>query len=438
MRLLKTTIALLLPLSLALAACERTPQSTAAQSTNSGDYAVHSWPLPASVGAAEPDLIATADGRVLLSWISSVHGRRNALQFVALGDNGHWQSPPRTIVVGNSLLTDWADTPHIAATADGALWVQWLQKTGDGGYSGDVVLSRSHDGGFNWSPPVRVSSDDGGGAEHGFVALWPQSRDHLGIAWLDGRAAAGHDQAASEPSHATAPESHDAPAKAETGTALRTAVFDSNLARSSEVELDAMTCDCCGTAVAVTANGPVLVYRDRSAEDIRDISAVRFGNGVWTVPEPMSADHWKMPACPVNGPAVAAQGNEVLVGWYTAGDDKPRVQLARSNDAGKSFIAPVAVDQGEAVQGRVAVALDTQQAWVLWVREDANGQSLWLARYAPDLMHTLQRIEVAKLQGRGRGTGFPQLAVHAGAAYLVWTDIIDGVAQLHGAIVAAP
>ena len=50
----------------------------------------------------------------------------------------------------------------------------------------DVLLSRSLDGGFNWSPPVLVNTD-GRQAEHGFVSLWPQSRDSLGVAWLDGR-----------------------------------------------------------------------------------------------------------------------------------------------------------------------------------------------------------------------------------------------------------
>ena len=68
------------------------------------------------------------------------------------------------------LIANGADTPHLAATADGALWVQWLQKLpGSGG--NDVMLSRSADGGFNWSLPVRIN-DATGAAEHGFASLW--------------------------------------------------------------------------------------------------------------------------------------------------------------------------------------------------------------------------------------------------------------------------
>ena len=65
-----------------------------------------------------------------------------------------------------------------------------------------------------------------------------------------------------------------------------------------------------------------------------------------------------------------------------------------------------------------------------------KGQSLQLARYAADLSREWQRGEVARLHGRGRGTGFPQLALRDGAAYVVWTDVVDGKPQLRGATFA--
>ena len=49
--------------------------------------------------------------------------------------------------------------------------------------------------------------------------------------------------------------------------------------------------------------GPVAVYRDRSPEEIRDISVVRLVDGVWTEPAPVHADNWMIEGCPVNGPA---------------------------------------------------------------------------------------------------------------------------------------
>ena len=184
------TLALLV---LASAACHRdaqppTPAVATATATATVDLAkpwsVHDWPLPSTTGSGQPDLAVTPDGRVMLSWISSLPGRRKALQFVAMADNGHWYSAPRTIAVGNSLMANWANVPHIAQTADGALWVQFMQQHGEG-HAGDVALSRSTDGGFNWSAPIAVN-DDGVEAEHGFAALWPATRDSIGVAWLNG------------------------------------------------------------------------------------------------------------------------------------------------------------------------------------------------------------------------------------------------------------
>lgn len=426
--------ALLLPL--ALAACHRgapdaatAAGAAAAPADPAKPYAVHEWPLPSSAGSAQPDLAATADGRLLLSWISSVEGRRNALQFVATGEDGHWQSAPRTIAVGDSLMANWANTPHIAQTADGALWVQFMQKMGDG-YAGNVALSRSVDGGFNWASPIAVN-DDGVEAEHGFAALWPASRDRIGVAWLDGR---DNVEGGKHGEGSAMTGTHAMPGEGR--TALRAAVFDMDLQRSGEAVVDAKTCDCCQTAIAATTRGPLLVYRDRSDKDIRDISAVRYDGKAWGKPVPVHADGWKMTGCPVNGPAVAADGNAALVAWYTEAGGKPSVRVARSEDAGDSFGAPVAIDEGEPVQGRVAIALDARQAWILWIREDAAGQSLWLSRRTPDLKREYQRLEVAKLQGRGRGTGFPKIALRGSEGYAVWTDVEGGVPHLRGVVIA--
>ena len=418
--------ALLLPLLLAGCGHGSGDASHAAR----GDYTVSEWMMPSAPGAADPDLVATSDGRLLLSWIDSVPGRRNALQFAALGDNGHWQSGARTIAVGDALVPRWANTPHMTYTADGALWVQWLQKARGQDGAIDLMLARSADGGFNWSAPARMN-DVTDAADRGFVSLWPATRDSIGAVWLDSSAPAS---TAAPPAHAM----HGMPGMsdgAET-TAMHAALFDRQLARHGDTRIDARVCDCCRTDVASTPGGALLVYRDHGADEVRDIQAIRFDGARWTPPAAVHADHWTMRACPVNGPSVAAEQSNAVVAWYTAAADTPTVSLARSRDGGAHFDAPVVVDHGAAVQGRVAVALDGMQAWVLWLREDAAGQSLWLARYTPDLSRQLQRLQVATLRGRGRASGYPQLALHGGDAYVVWTDVDAGAPQLHGAIVS--
>ena len=410
-----------LALALALAACHREqPAQAARPHTGKGPYVVEEWALPTAPGTLAPHLQASPDGRALLGWISSVAGRRNALQFADADANGRWQTAPRTIAVGNALVANWADTPHVAVTPDGALWAQWLQKSPEGDGT-TIALARSTNDGFSWSAPAQV--DGGTPAEYGFAALWPAGNDTLGVAWLAGSAPEGHD---------TAHAGHAAQG-GETAT-LRSAIFDRSLQRASVQDIDATACGCCRTSIVATGRGPVLAYRG-AAHDVRDILVTRFDGKAWRPPAPVHADHWKLTACPVNGPALAAHANDVLVAWYTEGGGTPTVQLARSGDAGDHFAAPVVIDRGPVVQGRVAVALDAQQAWVAWMREDKAGASLWLSRWAPDLSHELQRIPVAKIRARGVASGYPQLLLRGDGAALVWTDVSAGTPQLRGATV---
>lgn len=378
---------------------------------------IEPWPLPADPVAAQPDLVAAPDGSLLLSWLSpDADGHR--LRYARFAGN-QWQ-PAQQIARGDDWFVNWADTPHLLASADGALWAQWLRKSATTPYAYDVRLSRSADG-AQWSAPVTVH-DDGTASEHGFVSLWREGVDGLGIAWLDGR------NTRSTQDHAH----HGAGAMT-----LRSARFDAQLGKHDEHELDAMTCDCCQTAAASTADGALLVYRGRDAAKIRDIRIRRRSGSDWRPAQHVHADNWTMPACPVNGPSVAAHGADAWVAWYTAPQGEPLLRVAHSGDGGATFNPPLALDRGVEVQGRVQLAADAQAIWLAWIRENGSGQSLWLARYDRALDKKTARVQVAALQGRGRGTGFPRLLADAGGARLVWTDVVDGKPLLRGAVISA-
>src|SRR5690606_922223 len=137
---------------------------------------------------------------------------------------------------------------------------------------------------------------------------------------------------------------------------------------------------CCQTDVVLGAAGPLVVYRDRTAEERRDVVARRFDGRRWSEPLELGADGWIIAGCPVNGPAADALGDTVAVAWFTAPGNRPKVRFARSADGGATFSAAVDVD-GAGTFGHVGVALvDPATAVVSWWRSGDGGGTDLVAR----------------------------------------------------------
>jgi hypothetical protein len=169
-----------------------------------------------------------------------------------------------------------------------------------------------------------------------------------------------------------------------------------------------------------TARGVLAAYRDRSPDEIRDIVLARFENGRWSDPYPLHADGWNIPGCPVNGPALAASGNDVVAAWFTAARETAKVNVAFSLDAGERFTAPVRVDLGNP-EGRVGVALlPDGDALVTWLEKSGKEATIRMRRVARD-GGTGPPIVVARTSA-ARASGFPQVAVSEGRVLLAWTE----------------
>lgn len=391
---------LLLPLLLLLAACGRGGAEGAPPALG----ALEPLPSPAGPGSAEPNLAAGPGGRVLLSWLEPGPDSTSLLRFATLGEDGRW-SPPRTVAAGKDWFVNWADFPSLAALPGGRLAAHWLRRSGEDKYAYDVQVAQSGDGGATWSAPV-VPHRDGVAAEHGFVSMWAERGDSVGAVWLDGRK-----YKLSEAGEAAPREE----------TMLLSATLAPDGTPGAETRLDERICDCCQTGMATTSRGPVVVYRDRSPEEIRDVYVVRRVDGRWTEPRPVHADGWKIPACPVNGPQVSARGERVAVAWFTAARDTARVLLAFSADAGATFGTPVRIDGGSPA-GRVDVELlEDGGALVSWVEQTGeDGAEVRLRRVAPGGM--LGPPLVVATSSAKRASGFPRMARSGGAVVLAWTE----------------
>jgi len=93
---------------------------------------------------------------------------------------------------------------------------------------------------------------------------------------------------------------------------------------------------------------------DRGTREVRDIALVRHGAGGWSEPVLVHGDGWRIDACQSTDRRGRAW-YRVGVAWFTA-PDVPRVRIAFSEDAGRSFSPPVEVASGN-VAGRVDVVL---------------------------------------------------------------------------------
>lgn len=352
---------------------------------------------PAPDGSRTPFLTPTADGSgAWLSWQEMAADSTLAVR-VARWTPAGWDSV-RTVSAGRPLFVNWADFPAVTVLANGDLAAHWLEREGTGKYTYGIRVARSADEGRSWSAPVTPHTD-GVPAEHGFVTLWPEGRDALGLAWLDGRKSAFPDSVRE--------------------MTVRTARVTATGALEAEAVLDGRSCDCCQVAAARTGRGLVVVYRDRSAQEIRDIAIVRQEGTGWSAPALVHADGWHYPGCPVNGPAVVAHGDTVVVAWYTAAGDTARVLVARSTDGGGTFAAPVRVDGGTPI-GRAALVLDHHQRPVV----------AWMEQVAPDTAevrlrrvagNSLGETRVLTRTSGGRPSGFPRLVRVGNHLLAAWT-----------------
>lgn len=352
---------------------------------------------PAQADSGEPFLFTFQDSVVYLSWIEKKDDE-STFKLASLAA-GKWTTPI-TIASGSSWFVNWADYPMMARNKDGFI-AHFLDRSADGKFTYDVKFTTSLSTDTAWADP-KILHDDGKKAEHGFVSLVPYEDKFL-VAWLDGRHTVMEGMENMDHGH------HGE-------MSLRAAVVDSKGNKVNEWELDNRTCDCCQTSAAITASGPVVVYRDRSGGEIRDMSIVRLVNGEWTTPKSINSDNWKIAGCPVNGPRTSAVGNTLATAWFTMAADTARVNVLFSDNGGETFGEPIRVDEGRPI-GRVDIELlDDRTAMVSWM----EGTEIKVAKVRSD--GTKEPSIAIATSSESRSSGFPQMAKVGDQLIFAWTD----------------
>ncbi len=117
--------------------------SSVSQTASQSTVAASGQPLiigatesPTDGDSREPDLNATADGRIVLSWVEKLGEKRYALRMAARDQTG-WNET-RTVAEGDNWFVNWADFPSVIALNDGSLAAHWLVKSGTATYAYNV------------------------------------------------------------------------------------------------------------------------------------------------------------------------------------------------------------------------------------------------------------------------------------------------------------
>ena len=354
---------------------------------------------PFPENSSESFLLST-DKDLFISWTEQVLDS-NFLYITKLeGDS--W-SNKKLITKGTDWFVNWADFPSISYNnLSNSIFSFHLQKSSEETFSYDVnyhINSKE-----TWKDMNKIH-DDNTFSEHGFVSSIPY-KDGFMVSWLDGRNTYG----VGDHGHAKG------------AMTIRSAVLDFNGNIVSQNVIDEMVCECCQTSMAISGDIPIVVYRDRSEGEIRDIYYSRYIDSNWTEPHPIHNDGWEINGCPVNGPNVDSYGDNVVVSWFSASNGRPKVNLKFSTDNGRTFGDKILIDEVDnSPLGRVDIELISEtEAMISWL-STVDGKGKLLIRKIKT-NGEIGPIKVVDEISTERSTGFPQIEKFNDDVYISWTD----------------
>lgn len=355
---------------------------------------------PTIKASGESNWVKGWNDKIALSWIEKKDSSNSALMLSILEDDEF--SSPKEISSGHDWFVNWADFPEVNAFGNSNLMTHILQKSAQDTYAYDVKLCLSKNHGSTWEKPFKAHSDTTK-TEHGFVSKIPLNEDKILVAWLDGRQYGMAKLDSSIKGQMT----------------LRSAIFDSNGRIIEEYLIDNKVCDCCQTDMAMSPVGPMIVYRDRTDNEIRDISFSILKDDGWTTPAPIFNDQWNIAGCPVNGPSIASSNDNTAVAWFGTRNGQTEVKISFFDLEKNNFKEPLIIDNSKPL-GRVDLEfVDDKNLLLSWMssgEDEAKIKMMMLDKNG----NKSKIIEVDGSSG-SRSVGFPRITSNQTNAYITYT-----------------
>jgi hypothetical protein len=318
--------------------------------------------------------------------------------------NYSWNKP-NLIVESDKMFVNWADFPEVTTDNLNGITAHYLEMSSEKKYSYDIKIVNSTDQGFNWSNPLKLHSDNTK-TEHGFVSTINTKNGFLST-YLDGRQneLSNHDKSIR-------------PQMTLRGTSYN---IDGDILE--DLLIDDRVCDCCQTDLAITENGEsIVVYRDRSEDEVRDIYYSYKKDSKWSKPINIFNDNWEISGCPVNGPAISIFNNTSAVVWYTFSKNKNQIKVAFTDNISSGFQPPILVEANDPI-GRVDIEL----------LNDSNAIISFIDIIDDEAYIKLQRITKEGSQSKlllidesseSRSSGFPVITLNKEKSntIIAWTE----------------
>jgi hypothetical protein len=346
---------------------------------------------PAAKNSSAPNLCSLGE-HFALSWVESQSDGAAQMQIARW--NGEGFDKHNLVAESKQMFSNWADIPSVIEAPTGDLYAHWLDRLSGKPYAYGVRLEFSTNRGKNWKS-MGWLHDDTSATEHGFVSLIADGK-HVRAFWLDGRAM-------TEP----------------TGKMmLRTAILEGDQIKDEQM-LDDNVCTCCPTSSVQLEAGPVVVYRDRSPREIRDISYVLRTDDRWSEPANIKTDNWLMPGCPVNGASIARSGDLVAISRFTVIHNKAHVILRFFKHGEIKSGKDIVLDNNAPV-GRCATVCTKDSIYTVWMGLEKKQTVLRMAEVS--LQGEIVRQTTLSTIDGNRSSGIPRAILNGGYLWVTWTD----------------
>jgi hypothetical protein len=278
----------------------------------------------------------------------------------------------------------------------------------DSAFNGQVLHSRSTDGGRSFAPPLPITADP---ESQRFETIAFDPEGNLFAAWLDKR------------------NRRPAQARGESyigaGLAFAWSKDDGATFADARIAKD-NTCECCRLGIGFIGPGrPVVLFRNVFGETVRDHAITTFADP--TTPGPIyrvSIDDWTIDVCPHAGPSLAVgKGGTYHATWFTNGSVRKGLFYARSVDGGRRFSLPMPVGQVDRSPSRPFVLADPDSVWLAWKEFDGDQSTVNVMTSHDDGKTWSAPRTVARTSD---ASDHPQLVTNGRSVFLSWMTHADG------------